>query len=70
MNAPFSKVDGFEPLGDIIARLTAEVNQAIVDRDEEAGAAAHSALIEAEQQQLMIELDEENDELDEEGDHG
>ena len=39
MSAPF-RLDAWEPIGEVIARLKARVDQAIADRDEEAGAEA------------------------------
>lgn len=39
---------GFEPISGPISRLTERVNRAILERDEDAGAKAHDALLEAE----------------------
>jgi hypothetical protein len=45
---PRGGAGGFEPLSDVIARIKSRVDQAIADRDEEAGAEAHADLIDAE----------------------
>lgn len=42
------RAEGFEPIADAIARVKARVEQAIIERDSEAGAEAHDALVQAE----------------------